>query len=81
MSCARLNELIRLVALLPDETRQVFTLRKVYQLGHREIATRMGISESRVAACLVNAVLQIDSQLQKLERSERRCDCAYCRSH
>ncbi|MBL9206699.1 MAG: RNA polymerase sigma factor [Opitutaceae bacterium] len=34
---------------LPDRCRQILTLRKLYGLSHREIAERLGLSESTVA--------------------------------
>ncbi|MBI5771684.1 MAG: RNA polymerase sigma factor [Verrucomicrobia bacterium] len=48
---ARQQELELLTAAiqsLPDRCRQVFTLRKLYGLSQREIARRLGISESTV---------------------------------
>ena len=42
---ARVNEVID---GLPEKCREVFTLRKVYGLSQREIATRLGLSESTV---------------------------------
>lgn len=41
----RVNELI---AALPTKCREAFTLRKITGLSQREVATRMGISESTV---------------------------------
>lgn len=79
LSCAMLNELVRMMDSLPYETRAVFTLRKVYQLEHSEIATRLGISESQVAECLVGAVKHLDGALSKFEHLEDRCGCPYCR--
>lgn len=38
---------------LPARCRQIFTLRKLYGLSHREIAGRLGISESTVSNQLI----------------------------
>jgi RNA polymerase sigma-70 factor (ECF subfamily) len=35
---------------LPDRCRQVLTLRKIYGMSQREIATRLGIAEHTVEA-------------------------------
>jgi len=43
---------------LPEECRQVFTLRKVYGYTGREIADRLGIPEHIVEAHLVLAARQ-----------------------
>ncbi len=44
------------VANLPKRCRQVFTLRRVYGLTQREIAARLGISETTVEQLLARAV-------------------------
>lgn len=44
---------------LPTRCRQVFTLRKLYGLSHREIATQLGISEKTVE--------------EQVNRAMRRC--------
>ncbi len=50
---------------LPTRCRQVFTLRKLYGLSHREIATQLGISEKTVE--------------EQVNRAMRRC-AAFLRS-
>lgn len=50
-----LHEAIR---LLPDRCREVFVLRRLQGLSHREIATRLGISENTVDAQLCNAIFR-----------------------
>jgi RNA polymerase sigma factor (sigma-70 family) len=50
-----LHETIR---LLPERCRQVFALRRLQGLSHREIATRLGISENTVDAQLCNAIFR-----------------------
>jgi RNA polymerase sigma factor (sigma-70 family) len=50
---------------LPTRCRQVFTLRKLYGLSHREIAERLGISEKTVE--------------EQVNRAMRRC-AAFLRS-
>jgi RNA polymerase sigma-70 factor (ECF subfamily) len=52
------EELARLATALgslPRRTRQVFTLRKVYECSHSEIARRLGIPEEAVKAHLAHA--------------------------
>lgn len=44
-----LNLLTEAIQSLPDRCRQVLTLRKLYGLSHREIAIRLGLSESTVS--------------------------------
>jgi RNA polymerase sigma factor (sigma-70 family) len=40
--------LIEAIQSLPERCRQIFTLRKIYGLSQREIATRLGIAEHTV---------------------------------
>jgi RNA polymerase sigma factor (sigma-70 family) len=51
---------------LPTRCRQVFTLRKLYGLSHREIALQLGISERTVEA--------------QIDKAMRRC-AVYLRAH
>ncbi len=46
------------IAALPERCRQVFTLRRLRGLSHREIAESLGISEHTVNAQLAIAVLR-----------------------
>jgi RNA polymerase sigma-70 factor (ECF subfamily) len=43
-----LERLTRVIASLPDRCRQVLTLRKIYGLSLRQIATQLGIAEHTV---------------------------------
>ena len=43
-----LQRLARAIAALPAKVREVFTLRRVYGLSQREVAAKMGLSESTV---------------------------------
>jgi RNA polymerase sigma-70 factor (ECF subfamily) len=43
-----LNRLAHMIALLPGKVRDVFTLRRVHGLSQREVAQRLGLSESTV---------------------------------
>lgn len=43
-----LERIATFIATLPPKCREVFTLRKVHELSQREVAHRMGISESTV---------------------------------
>ena len=45
------------LASLPEKCRQVFILRKVHGLAHKEIALRMSLSVSSVEKYLTRAVL------------------------
>ena len=53
---AELARLAAVVKTLPAVTRQVFTLRKVYECSHDEIATRLQLSVEAVQAHLITAV-------------------------
>ncbi len=46
------------VASLPDKCRQVYLLRKVHGLAHKEIAERMSLSVSSVEKYLLRGVLE-----------------------
>lgn len=49
-SLRELERLHAMIAALPERCRQVFVLRKIEDLPQREIAARLGISESTVEA-------------------------------
>lgn len=51
-----LELLTRAIQTLPERCRQVLTLRKIYGLSQREIATQLGISEHTVEAQVGNGV-------------------------
>lgn len=51
-----LETLTRAIQSLPARCRQIFTLRKIYNLSQAEIASRMGISEPTVSAQLTIGV-------------------------
>jgi RNA polymerase sigma factor (sigma-70 family) len=48
--------MLEVVAELPARCRQAFTLRRVYGLGQKEIASHLGISENTVEQLLTRAV-------------------------
>jgi RNA polymerase sigma factor (sigma-70 family) len=52
---ALLHEAIR---LLPERCREIFALRRLQGLSHREIAAKLGISENTVDAQLCNAIFR-----------------------
>jgi DNA-binding Xre family transcriptional regulator len=54
---AELVALVRSVATWPTAQRQVFTLRKVYDLAPLDIACRLNLTESEVEQALIQAVL------------------------
>jgi RNA polymerase sigma-70 factor (ECF subfamily) len=52
---AETARLLRITAALPQDTRRVVTLRKVYGLGPGDIAARLGLSERVVEQHLITA--------------------------
>ena len=68
-------ELVRVaefVRSLPMETRQVFTLRKVYGYSGKEIAIRLGIPEHAVEEHLIQAVRRCAQAAPDLQSLGRR---------
>ena len=55
------------VAALPEKCRQVFLLRKVHGLAHKEIAERMSLSVSSVEKYLFRGVLECRTFVQEHE--------------
>ena len=66
------------VAALPEKCRQVFLLRKVHGLAHKEIASRMSLSVSSVEKYLRQGVLTCRALIDEKERkpSDRFLDNA-----
>jgi len=58
------------VASLPEKCRQVFLLRKVHGLRHKEIAERMSISVSSVEKYLRRGLLECRAYIREREGSE-----------
>jgi len=56
------------VAALPEKCRQVFLLRKVHGLAHKEIAQRMSLSVSSVEKYLLRGILECKAFVQERER-------------
>lgn len=52
------------VRALPDRCREVLTLRKIYNLSHKEIAARLDISESTVNAQVAIGLLRCREYLR-----------------
>jgi DNA-directed RNA polymerase specialized sigma24 family protein len=50
-----LVRIVTAVQTLPQTTQQVFTLRKVHQMGHSDIGAHLGISEQEVQHHLIRA--------------------------
>lgn len=46
------------ILLLPERCREIFSLRRLFGLSHREIAEKLGISENTVDAQLCNAIFR-----------------------
>ncbi|MBK8857350.1 MAG: sigma-70 family RNA polymerase sigma factor [Opitutaceae bacterium] len=59
-----LQLLAQAIQALPTRCRQVLTLRKIHGLSHREIATRLGISEHTVNAQVAIGVLRLRDYLK-----------------
>ena len=55
------------VAALPEKCRQVFLLRKVHGLAHKEIAERMSLSVSSVEKYLLRGILECKAFVQEHE--------------
>ena len=55
------------VAALPEKCRQVFLLRKVHGLAHKEIAKRMSLSVSSVEKYLLRGILECQAFVQAYE--------------
>ena len=55
------------VAALPEKCRQVFLLRKVHGLAHKEIAERMSLSVSSVEKYLLRGILECEAFMQEHE--------------
>ncbi len=55
------------VAALPEKCRQVFLLRKVHGLAHKEIAQRMSLSVSSVEKYLLRGILECKAFVQEQE--------------
>lgn len=53
------------IASLPPKCRQVFLLRKVHGLSHREIADRMALSVSSVEKYLLRGVLECRAYMER----------------
>ncbi len=55
------------IAALPEKCRQVFLLRKVHGLAHKEIAERMSLSVSSVEKYLLRGILECKAFVQEHE--------------
>ncbi|NIA27750.1 MAG: sigma-70 family RNA polymerase sigma factor [Desulfobulbaceae bacterium] len=60
------------VASLPEKCRQVFLLRKVHGLAHKEIAERMSLSLSSVEKYLHRGILECKAFVQEHESRAHR---------
>ncbi len=69
------------VAALPEKCRQVFLLRKVHGLAHKEIAERMSLSVSSVEKYLLRGILECKVFVQEHEgRAPGRESAAWAES-
>jgi RNA polymerase sigma-70 factor (ECF subfamily) len=61
-------KLAEVIASFPGKVRDVFTLRKIQGLSQREVAQKMGITESTVEKCMGRAtLLMIDHLARRAE--------------
>ncbi|MCY3624127.1 MAG: RNA polymerase sigma factor [Gammaproteobacteria bacterium] len=60
------------VAHLPEKCKQVYILRKVYGLTHKEIAERMSLSVSSVEKYMLKGVLACRAYVKRREGAARR---------
>lgn len=60
----RLDRLRRIVQELPERTRRVFVLNRIDGLTHREVAVRLGISDSSVQKHLAKALRHVMRRLR-----------------
>ena len=67
-----LGEVLRLIDRLPDRCRRVFEMRKIQGLSQREIASRLGISETIVENEVVKGLRLISRALHEGGPAERR---------
>lgn len=59
------------VVAMPDKCREVFCLRKINGLSHKEIAARMSLSVSSVEKYLRQGILACDAYIDDREASEK----------
>lgn len=59
----RLDQVMAALGSLPDKAREVFTLRRVQELSHREIAHRLGISTKTVEKHMTTALKHLTLKL------------------
>lgn len=63
----RLQLVQRLIQALPERCREVFILRRVYDIPQREIARRLGISESTVEMHITRGIRSVVQALATAE--------------
>lgn len=61
-----------LIAALPDRCRQIFQLRKIEGVSQREIATRLGVTETIVENEVTRGLRRILDAMGEEERAEMR---------
>lgn len=62
-----LRSLCQVLAELPTQQRRVFTLRKIYNLSHAEIADELGITISTAQKHLTKALAHVSAQMRDIE--------------
>ncbi|RZS35149.1 RNA polymerase sigma-70 factor (ECF subfamily) [Corticibacter populi] len=50
---------------LPELTRQIFTLNRLYQYSHQEVGDRLGVSSSTVQKHLARALAHVAAQMRE----------------
>lgn len=69
-----LELLTEAIQALPDRCRQVFTLRKIYGMSQKDIATKLGISEHTVSAQITIGIHKCTDFLRHRTTGARRHD-------
>lgn len=66
----RLEVLERLLAVLPERCRKIFTMKRIEGLSQREIATRLAVTENIVENDIQKALRLIQAELRKRDQDE-----------
>lgn len=70
MAQQKLKHCCDAVADMPEQCRQVFLLRKVHALSHKEIAAQLGLSTSTVEKHIARGVDRFTSYMEKIEQAD-----------
>jgi RNA polymerase sigma-70 factor (ECF subfamily) len=59
------NQIKKSIDLLPDECRKIFILSRTEELSHKEIASKLGISENTVKVQIYRALIKLHVYLKE----------------